>query len=55
VLQKTRAATQHYAELNKAVRNLTEQVAGQEQKLDELRNTYTLCHGKKTDKYMPTL
>ncbi|HHV40359.1 MAG TPA: hypothetical protein GXX61_03105 [Bacteroidales bacterium] len=41
VLQKTRAATQHYAELNKAVRNLTEQVAGQEQKLDELRNTYT--------------
>lgn len=40
VLQKTRQATQHYAELNKAVRNLTEQVTRQEEKLEELRRTY---------------
>lgn len=41
VLQKTREATQHYAELNKAVRSLTEQVSQQEKKLEELRSTYT--------------
>lgn len=41
ILQKTREATQHYAELNKAVRNLTEQVSQQEKKLEELRSTYT--------------
>lgn len=40
MLQKTRQATQHYAELNKAVRNLTEQVTRQEEKLEELRRTY---------------
>ncbi|NLA16056.1 MAG: hypothetical protein GX877_05925 [Bacteroidales bacterium] len=40
VLQKTREATQHYAQLSKAVRNLTGQVNKQEEKLDSLRKTY---------------
>lgn len=41
VLQKTREATRHYAELNKTIRGLAGLVQKHEQKLDSLRAMYT--------------
>mgnify|MGYP002681703553 CR=1 FL=1 len=41
ILQKTREATAHYAQLSGAVRNLTGQVTEHEKKLDSLRKHYS--------------
>ncbi|MDD4919499.1 MAG: hypothetical protein PHX94_02155 [Bacteroidales bacterium] len=41
ILQKTREATAHYAQLTGAVRNLTDHVTEQEKKLDSLRKHYS--------------